>query len=173
MADDKFCAGCGGSLSVYEEPGDIQQDPEVQEEDKILSFWAKTKLAVRAAKRADIKQMRPITRVAFAIENSTNSTYVRMVVNVIFFLVGFGIIACLLGIFDRLTKFTQMLTAAAGEGGLSQIYGSAAGSDQATGLLWMVGLLAGLILLFIIIGKALLRAKKVHRKKKREAEEKL
>ena len=171
MADDKYCAGCGSSLSVYDEPGEVIEEPDVTEDDRMLSFWAKTKLALRSARRTDVRHMRPITRIAYAIENSDNSTTVLAVANVIFFLLCVGIIAALLEIFDRFTNLSRALTSTGG-GGLSQLYQSSSG-EQATGVFWMVVLLTVLILLFIITGKALLRAKKIRRKKKREAEDRL
>lgn len=170
-AADKFCHSCGASLSAYDQSSaEGSKGGSAEAED--LSFFARTLLAIRDAKHTDARHLRPLTRMAYLMEESNNSGTLRFAVNLLFYLLCVGIIADLLAIFDRFSRLSLAMTSTGSAGKLSEIY-QGTGADSAGRLFWLVVLLLGLIYGFVLVGKLLLRSKKVRRKKRRDEVDRL
>lgn len=183
-AGDAYCYNCGSSLAVHdygtynaqsEQPSgatdpngypiDGQQNAGAEPD---LSVTSRSALAIRDAKRADISNMRPITRAAYALEDKDGGTFARVVVSLLFFGLCIGMVACLIAIFETFSKITQAATAQAISGSLSELYQSANGQNAQT-LLWLVIIFIVLVIAFVVVGKLVLRMKKVRRKRRKDS----
>ena len=148
-----YCEKCGAPLSVYDFGGGGSGD---------LTDSSKSLLAIKEAKRLDVSNMRPITRMAYKMETGSNGSIASMLVSLVFFGSCMGIVATLIAVFDTVNKISQTVTSMGVEGGLSTLYKQ--DSSNTTNLVWLTAMLVGLIILFVVTGKLVIRTRKLRRR---------
>lgn len=154
-----YCAKCGAPLSVY--------DFGTNGKSSDLTDSSKAVLAIKEAKRLDVSNMRPITRVAYNIETGGRNSLAGVAVTLLFGASCAGIIACIIAIFETFSLISQAVTSAGIEGSLSELYKQDTSSTST--LIWLTVILVALILIFVVTGKLVLRMKKLRRKLGRNA----
>lgn len=187
---DRFCYNCGKELVDYESTtrtnttGGFDQDgypiddANIPDDDNKLglSVKANAALAIRDAKRVDISNMRPITRVAYQIESSDKAGSIGTLLSIAFFGICVGLVVTLLALFEQLELFSQTYGSMGAENitnedRLTEIY-KISNTEVGQSLLWLVLGFAALLIGFVVVGKLVLRTKKVRRKKRnREVDE--
>ena len=149
-----YCAECGASLSVYDFGSNGKSSD--------LTDSSKAVLAIKEAKRLDVSNMRPITRVAYNIESGGRNSVASLFVTLLFGASCVGIIACIIAIFETFSLLSQAATSAGVSGSLSELYKQ--DTTNTSTLLWLTIILIVLILTFVVTGKLVLRMKKLRRK---------
>lgn len=185
---DRFCYRCGAPLSdagtrsqsgTYDPDGypvnGSENNGPKDKDDLGLSIESNAALAIREAKRVDISNMRPITRVAYQIESSENASTVNLFLSIFFFGICIGLVVCLIALFQELQLFMQTYGGSAtqeyGAQTLSDLYKTANTTNLQT-LGWLVAGFIALLIAFVVVGKIVARTKKVRRKKRnREMDE--
>lgn len=172
--EDRFCFKCGAPLSVGAEnhsaPEDAANDS-ARAQNEAASYAtinAKTMLAAREARKSDIAAMRPLTRAAYNIAESDNSSAISALINILYVLLGLGTVATLIKIFETISKLGQSFSTSGIEGTVSEVFYGQASTDNAQLLIWLILLFVVAAVGFICCGKLSIRLKKVNRKRKKE-----
>lgn len=176
-SSDRFCYRCGAPLSASDpqsgtyDPDGYPVDSSIgnDKDDLGLSIESNAALAIREAKRVDVSNMRPITRVAYQIESSDNASSINAFLSIFFFGICIGLVVCLIAVFRELQLYMQTYGGSASREyemqTLSDLYKTASGTNLQT-LLWLVAGFVALLIAFIVVGKIVVRTKKVRRKKR-------
>lgn len=160
--NDVFCGYCGAPLS----PESAASSKRNSNTDDVTPPPQMDSRAEYAMLRPPEAEMRPLTKIAYDIHDSEQSAAVAGALSVVFVGLCLGMVANLLAIFDKMNKLSQSLRTS-GETYLSQTLYKQMGGDNTMGLMWLCLLLAGLVLLFIVVGKLKLRLKKINRKERK------
>ncbi len=155
---DVFCGECGARLL----PASTQYD----RADEALPPPVMDSRAEFIMQRPPEDEMRPLTRVAYAIHDSEQHSTLSALVSVVFVAFCVGIVANLLAIFEKMNSLAQTLNTS-GETYLSEIISDQVSGDHITSLVLLTLLLALLTFLFVVSGKLKLRLKKINRKERK------
>ncbi len=182
-SEDLFCFACGAPLALDEETakasaaGDnVERDPDgypIYDKKNGDSMRPQTNTAqsiavgTRKAIEKDLKGLRPITRAAYYVVQSDNTTWVRTGLVLMFVACCVGILALIRAIFEEMTRIVESIGINTSiETGLTQIY-KASINDYTEKLIGLILLLFIVIFIYILLGRLILRIKKVRRKKKK------
>ncbi len=181
--EDLFCFSCGAPLALNEEKakesaaGDnIQRDPDgypIYDKKNGEAMRAQPNTAqsvavgTRKAIEKDLKGLRPITRAAYYVVQSDNTTWVRAGLVLLFVASCVGIIMIISAIFNEMKLLVESMGISTQiQTGLTELY-------EGNLIAYTENLIAYIILLFvaifvyILLGRLILRIKKVRRKKKK------
>lgn len=181
--EDLFCFSCGAPLALDEETvkasaadDKIERDPDgypiydktTGETMRVQTNTAQSiAVGTRKAIEKNLKGLRPITRAAYYVVQSDNTTWVRTGLVVMFVACCIGILSLIRSIFNELTLIVSSLGINSSvETGLTQMYKSSL-STYTERLIGYIILLFILIFIYILLGRLILRIKKVRRKKKK------
>ncbi len=181
--EDLFCFSCGAPLALDEETakasaaGDsVERDPDgypIYDKKNGDAMRPQTNTAqsiavgTRKAIEKDLKGLRPITRAAYYVVQSDNTTWVRTGLVLMFVACAVGIVMLIRQIFEKMTNIVESLGINTSiETGLTEIY-KASISDYTEHLIGYILLLFIVIFIYILLGRLILRIKKVRRKKKK------
>ncbi len=156
--DDRFCYKCGAPLSA----GDSSEQPDLATQN------ATTLLAVKEARLADVKSMRPLTQAAYNIADSEHGSTISMLISLLYVVLSLGMVAVLIKIFDTISNLVQAANSSGIEGSLSELFYQNATADNAQLLGWLIALFIVMVVGFVCCGRLNLRIKKVYRKKHKE-----
>lgn len=132
-----------------------------------LTIAATTNIAVKKARIADVKSMRPLTQAAYNIVESERGPVVSTLISVANVLISLAIVAAVINIFETVNLIVKSYTSSRIEGSLGQIW-QGASANNVQKLIWLVVIFAVLVFAFVICGRLSIRIRKVNRKKKRE-----
>ncbi len=181
--EDLFCFACGAPLALDEETAkasaandSVERDPDgypIYDKKNGDAMRAQPNTAqsiavgTRKAIEKDLKGLRPITRAAYYVVQSDNTTWVRTGLVLMFVASCVGILMLIRAIFEEMTRIVESMGINTSiETGLTQIY-KASISDYTEKLIGYILLLFIVIFFYILLGRLILRIKKVRRKKKK------
>lgn len=157
--DDRFCCKCGAPLGLSQDDGKPVD---------VAALNATTMLAAREARLTDVKNMRPLTRVAYNIAESENASTINALVSVLYVVLALGMVAVLIKIFETINKLAQAMITSSIEGSLSERFYGLAAQNNTQLLGWLIALFVAMVAGFFACGKLRIRIKKVNRKKHKE-----
>lgn len=181
--EDLFCFACGAPLALDEETAkasaandSVERDPDgypIYDKKNGDAMRAQPNTAqsiavgTRKAIEKDLKGLRPITRAAYYVVQSDNTTWVRTGLVLMFVASCVGILMLIRAIFEEMTRIVESMGINTSiETGLTQIY-KASITDYTEKLIAYILLLFIVIFIYILLGRLILRIKKVRRKKKK------
>ncbi len=181
--DDVFCYACGAPLALDEETAkasaaddSVEKDPDgypIYDKKNGGTMRSQSNTAqsiavgTRKAIEKDLKGLRPITRAAYYVVQSDNTTWIKTGIMVLFVACCVAILAIIRAIFDKMTLIVESIGINTDiKTGLTEIY-QANLSEYTEGLIVYILLLFLAVFVYILLGRLLLRIKKVRRKKKK------
>lgn len=167
---NRFCFSCGASLeqNAGNEAHSAQDYADAERRaQELATINARTLIAAKEARAVDIRNMRPITRMAYNIVESERGMLLSLLVAMLYGISGLGLVATLIKIFDVVELLSQSLISSNVGSSISEIIAQSRG-DNLQDLAWLVALFVALAVVFIMLGKLNIRIGKVNRKKKRE-----
>lgn len=169
--NDRFCYKCGAPLTeggAEQSAQGQQQGAPTTDSSALATINAKTMLAAREARKADISAMRPVTRAAYNIVESERGGTIIGIITVLYGIFCLGMVATLIKIFETISKLGESFASSGIEGSLSEKFYGASSNNNAQLLLWLIVLFVVMAIGFFVCGKLNIRIRKVSRKKKRE-----
>lgn len=181
--EDVFCYACGAPLALDEETAkasaaddSVERDPDGypiydKKNGSAMRNQPNTAQSIavgtRKAIEKDLKGLRPITRAAYYVVQSDNTTWIKTGIMVLFVACCVAILAIIRAIFDKMTLIVESIGINTDiKTGLTEIY-EANLSEYTEGLIVYILLLFLAVFVYILLGRLLLRIKKVRRKKKK------
>lgn len=181
--EDLFCFACGAPLALDEETAkasaaddSVERDPDgypIYDKKNGDAIRTQTNTAqsiavgTRKAVEKDLKGLRPVTRAAYYVVQSDNTTWIRTGLVLLFIASGVGILMLISAIFNEMTLIVNSMGINTSiTTGLTEIYKSNV-SLYTERLVSYIILLFVAIFIYIILGRLILRIKKVRRKKKK------
>lgn len=171
-----FCMHCGNPVEqqAQQKGSGVRLDPNGY---PILDDSGEGLGASKTAKRIavgstsaiekDLKGLRPLTRAAYYVVRSDNTAWLRFGLYAGFTAVCVVIIGVLIAIYNEMNILVQSaISNGAASTGLRDIYAAQVG-ESFSGLIWLTVLLTALIFVYVMIGRLILRIKKVKRKRKK------
>lgn len=182
-SEDLFCYSCGAPLALDEEKAKesaasdkVERDPDGypiydKKSGEAIRTQSNTAQSIavgtRKAIEKDLKGLRPITRAAYYVVQSDNTTWVRTGLVVMFVACCVGIITIISLIFNEMKRIVESLGINASiRTGLTDIYEKNL-SGYTERLVTYIILLFIAVFIYILLGRLILRIKKVRRKKKK------
>ena len=178
---DTFCFSCGAPLKLDSarenfQGGDVERDPDgypvynksnggaMPTQNRTASSIA---VGSRKAIEEDLKGLRPVTRMAYYVVQSDNTTWIRLGLYVLFIGACMGILVAIKTIYEELRAIVETSAFnSAAETPLVELFRSTT-AQHGEKLISMVILLFVVVFFYIVLGRLILRIKKVKRKRKK------